>query len=802
MNTNFKWVSVSNEIAKEILEYKDKDEELMKIIQNAKEKMNQNPETKNGKIIEKIDGFSAMNILFTRFHWQNSDIIISSVSKEMGKEINLPRGKYEGIPKIHYTHIRLTNDTEDDKLLRKSLWDLFEICLKYSDTPNSENEKEFINKYNKAIKENQHLDKHFIKSLTVAMFICCPNTYIPLDVYTVREIKKSLNPKNNMDLIESCKDGQNYINLIHDFKNYINTNPNNNYKTIYELSAYSFEQNKFDDYTVYSAGAGSIENAKKLYNKVYYAIGWPKIGNLRNYKDNKILGEAIKQLAVDHPKDAKEALQNFKKLKKGDILILRTSKLVANKIRGATIYAVGLVAESFDTGYHFVQNIGHFIPVKWIKIYDPPFVEKDEYLDGTFRLLTKDQKQPILNVIEDDVLDTIKDIDLDSIKIDDLDLPTSETEITNDIDSTISETEITNYCDKNIILYGPPGTGKTYNSIRYAVDICNSKKDISIQELEENLANQNINYDEVKKEYDELTKEGRIAFTTFHQSYGYEDFIEGIKPVLDNKGKNDEEISKESKDIQYHIEDGTFKKFCEKAKEHTNQNYVFIIDEINRGNISKIFGELITLIESNKREGMPEALSTILPYSKKEFSIPSNVYILGTMNTADRSIAMMDTALRRRFKFIEKLPDFTLLPERINIEGKDINVSRMLEVINYRIEVLYDREHTIGHSFFMKLAKIKNPKVSDLKNLFIYEIIPLLQEYFYDDYSKIKLVLGNNFIIKNTDLNKKLFNADILKDTNTDLDEILENQYKINDEAFDNIENYIQIYDFNGDNNE
>ncbi len=332
---------------------------------------------------------------------------------------------------------------------------------------------------------------------------------------------------------------------------------------------------------------------------------------------------------------------------------------------------------------------------------------------------------------------------------------------------------------RNVILYGPPGTGKTYKTVVYAVAICNDKltRD-NIKELDETP------YEELIEEYRKLKKEGRIAFTTFHQSYGYEEFIEGIKPDVD------------ANDLKYKKEGGVFKDFCDNARE-TDAPCVFIIDEINRGNISKIFGELITLIEETKREGESEAMDAILPYSKKHFSVPKNVYILGTMNTADRSIALMDTALRRRFEFIEMIPDtkvLKVLNADIVKEGdKEINVAAMLKIINQRIELLYDREHTIGHAFFTKLRN--DPTLDTLGGIFENSIIPLLQEYFYEDYEKIQLVLGDNdksddaykFII-----DKKTSDGENLFKGNPDI-ELPEKTFEVQHDAFYEIESYKQI---------
>ena len=301
----------------------------------------------------------------------------------------------------------------------------------------------------------------------------------------------------------------------------------------------------------------------------------------------------------------------------------------------------------------------------------------------------------------------------------------------------------------NTILYGPPGTGKTYNSVFYSVGII--EKDESIFKLK--------NDDKVFKKFKEYKDRNLIKFITFHQSYGYEDFIEGIRPHL----------KEESKDLKYILHSGIFKDMCKRAKNEKENNYVLVIDEINRGNISKIFGELISLIESSKREGEKEEMEVILPYSKEKFTIPKNLYIIGTMNTADRSIALLDIALRRRFNFIEIMPEYNVLKE-----VEDIKVDLLLSSINEKIEFLLDREHTIGHSYFLNISTFE-----ELVKVFKNSIIPLLQEYFYDDFEKIKTIFSNNdFIIsKNISLNNQRKSI-----------------YKLNEEALKDKNNYKKIY--------
>ncbi|PRM98087.1 McrB family protein [Aliarcobacter cryaerophilus] len=400
----------------------------------------------------------------------------------------------------------------------------------------------------------------------------------------------------------------------------------------------------------------------------------------------------------------------------------------------------------------------------------------------------------------------------------------------------------------NQILFGSPGTGKTYNTINKAIEI-----------IENRVVTDDENREELKAKFEEYKKAGQIEFITFHQSFSYEEFVEGIK--AETKDDN----------ITYEVQAGIFKKLSKKALQNFNQskensinkkefetvfkelvldkliddekleikmkkssffikevdenkisfdkaggesqhvlliknlktmyeteenkiiigglsqyynplldyllknseiknkdkeplkNYILIIDEINRGNISKIFGELITLIEPSKRVGADEEIKLKLPYSADDFGVPLNLYIIGTMNTADRSIALMDTALRRRFHFEEMMPNSSLL-ENLVIDG--IKIDNLLETINKRVEYLYDRDHTIGHAYFMSLQNLESEedKKAELENIFRNKIIPLLQEYFYDDWEKVRLVLGDGFVEK-TEVKSDIFDENVRKDS-------------------------------------
>ncbi|HIF9259715.1 TPA: McrB family protein [Photobacterium damselae] len=445
----------------------------------------------------------------------------------------------------------------------------------------------------------------------------------------------------------------------------------------------------------------------------------------------------------------------------------------------------------------------------------------------------------------------------------------------------------------NQILYGPPGTGKTFHTIEAAVKAAEPTfyLDLNIDQLKGATQEQRA---QLQSKFKALSDSKRIRFVTFHQSYGYEEFVEGLKAECNDEGQ-----------ISYCVEAGIFKQICQDAKssnaehqqfdsaleklkelcsdeqnplrvktsnksefdvvyrggktflldpvsagkscgysaslenikklyltgnkdgiynisyvrglleymrEHLNlapisqhekqiQPYVLVIDEINRGNISKIFGELITLIEPSKRKGGEEALEVTLPYSGDIFSVPDNLHIIGTMNTADRSLAMMDTALRRRFDFVEMMPKPELFKNR---KIRNIDLTKLLTTLNNRIEVLYDREHTLGHAF---LFPVYNEQDEDkafqlLKSAFKNKIIPLLEEYFFDDWNKIRLVLGDNqkeaalcFVTKHEDNYESLFGADhglnLYEDTKVTF---LLASFDSHDSVWDQPEAYIAIY--------
>ncbi len=274
----------------------------------------------------------------------------------------------------------------------------------------------------------------------------------------------------------------------------------------------------------------------------------------------------------------------------------------------------------------------------------------------------------------------------------------------------------------NTILCGPPGTGKTFATAERCVRICDGTATQADSRIRER--------------YSELIDAGRVEFVTFHQSYGYEEFIEGYRPAG---------TSGTGGGLQLKLVPGVLRRLAGRAKDAPDSEHVLVIDEINRANISKVMGELITLLEEDKREGARNEVKVTLAYSGDAFTLPANLHILGTMNTADRSIALLDTALRRRFQFEEVSPDPGLLTAASKRTGVDLR--RVLRTMNERLEYLADRDHLLGHAWFMGTNSRE-----DVDAVMRHKIIPLLAEYFYDDWSKVQAVLGgtDDFVKKQT----------------------------------------------------
>lgn len=588
---------------------------------------------------------------------------------------------------------------------------------------------------------------------------------------------------------------------------------------------------------------------EEFYKEGYMGLGWDELGDLNNYESKEEINLTLKDIY-----STDSSLKNNTNANNDFVSRIKPKDIIFAKKGRTELLGYGEVTSE----YYFDQNADkykHRRKVNWKK-------------KGKWKV----PQNMVLKTLTD-ITDSSSSFNEGKKYYEDL------ISIINDQhmkleSSDINENVILSDVPLNQILYGPPGTGKTYYTINKALSIIEDK---TMDELETE-ERQNL-----KNRFKDYVDTGQIVFTTFHQSMSYEDFIEGIKPDLD-------EDEDGNKIVFYDVKDGIFKEIVKSAKKPvpiqreeanvygfeeawdeltssaqsllaenkyleltlisenrkidivnitsngnlklkpkngrekgytvsynrlrklfevfkdlslvknidkefrsviggsnstaywavlnfvnnkiaSNLNvinadnkkflpHVLIIDEINRGNVSAIFGELITLIEESKRQGNPEALEVTLPYSKDKFSIPSNLYIIGTMNTADRSVEALDTALRRRFVFEEMLPKTDL--EELNYKVYGYKLSEILDRINLRIEKLVDRDHCIGHAYFI------NKNEETIIDSFYMNIIPLLQEYFFGDYGKIGLVLGKGFVrLKETET--KIF-ADFSYDYKEDLE--------------------------------
>ena len=557
-------------------------------------------------------------------------------------------------------------------------------------------------------------------------------------------------------------------------------------KTSYELSYEAFMENNNKQYKkqtnqkkywLYSAGEKSYK-WDEFYKDGIMAIGWDYLGDLTKYSSQEEIADKItkEENKTQYPMNDSKANWEFAKdMQVGDIVYVK--KGLQDALIGRGIVKSDYIYDANRNEYKSIRK------VEWTHngIYDVDFKVLD---------IKQWNQKTLTDISENKYKDFCKKIE----KI---------------FNNNAKEDKNMNSQPLNQILYGPPGTGKTYNTIIKAMDIINPKlvqrdKDGNVEK-----------YDTLKNKFDELKQQGQIEFVTFHQSYSYEEFVEGIKPDL------------ESNELKYKLEDGIFKKICNSAKiniegdfekiysqfiEEIDENHEFktqkgsfkirvndndgltirtgdnfeketcgtitkeqiknqtftsigrkqkleaitkylkekygltfsasntvkphilIIDEINRGDVSKIFGELITLIEEDKRIGKEHRMTVTLPYSREPFGVPNNLYIIGTMNTADRSIALLDTALRRRFDFEEMIPKPELLRGK-DIEGVDLE--QLLTKINDRIKNEYDRDHQIGHSYLMS---VKDKE--DLERAYKNRILPLLNEYFYNDINTVAKILN------------------------------------------------------------
>ncbi|MEU7036731.1 AAA family ATPase [Streptomyces sp. NPDC046237] len=434
----------------------------------------------------------------------------------------------------------------------------------------------------------------------------------------------------------------------------------------------------------------------------YAAVGFDELGDLHDFADKEEFARAVRQRFAGQ--DARQAADVWQ------LLEMRPGDRVVGYRDDDEIFAVGrvtgdgycwradrparrhTVAVEWDTSYELVfdlpvpgwgpDRVTEVRPASWTKI---------KQLRAE-RLKLKAAEEPDAEVVED--APVLQPLDAELQRVDDALTRRGQA-----------------------ILYGPPGTGKTYQALRYAVQRLGALSD----DLPGVAPWAEPESTEYRATLDVLQKAGRLTLVTFHPSYGYEDFVEGLRPVKGQAG------------LALEPRAGVFKRVCEAASEDPEHAYLVIVDEFNRGNVPKVLGELITVLEKDKR-----GLSITLPLSEEPFAVPRNVLLLGTMNTADRSIRMLDSAIRRRFAFVELLPDPKPL-RGFNVDQLDLGV--FLETLNARVRQMLDREKQIGHAFLLPGGE-PVATAQELAAIVRDEIMPLLQEYAYDDYGLLTSFLG------------------------------------------------------------
>ena len=642
-------------------------------------------------------------------------------------------------------------------------------------TPIMEDLWKFANDINNGIIDeslfNKLLTYNAIKlaKLSQFIYICNPNKYFSCDTTMLSYLGNPSIEQNYSSFLKIqniCKEKKELPYQLSE-KAWYSLKSNNN-----------LNQQKSRKFWLYAAGEKSYK-WNDFYKESIMALGWDNLGNLKNYhSQDEIAQELQKYSSKDsYPKNDSKANWEFaNKMDIGDIVYVKQG--LEPILLGRGIIESDYIYDDTRNEYKSIRK------VRWTHngIYNVDFNELD---------IKQWNQKTLTDISENKYKDFCKKIE----------------KVFNN--NAKEDKKNMNSQPRNQILYGPPGTGKTYNTVIKAIEITNP-------ELIQKDKDGNVeNYKTLKEKFDELKQQGQIEFVTFHQSYSYEEFVEGIKPDL------------ESNELKYKLEDGIFKKICNSAKiniegdfekiysqfiEEIDENHEFktqkgsfkirvndndgltirtgdnfeketcgtitkeqiknqtftsigrkqkleaitkylkekygltfsvsntvkphilIIDEINRGDVSKIFGELITLIEEDKRIGKEHQMTVTLPYSREPFGVPNNLYIIGTMNTADRSIALLDTALRRRFDFEEMMPKPELLRGK-DIEGVDLE--QLLTKINDRIKNEYDRDHQIGHSYLMEVENKEQ-----LERAYKNRILPLLNEYFYNDIDSVAKILN------------------------------------------------------------
>lgn len=707
MNTvdQFLWVDFYQEFAKKLVDYKDNRAELIKRVKEIYNLTGFSMPTleKENNLVD-IDPFTVFGLFNKRITDRNRARILDTVAKLFDLKSKAPIS-FNGLPVLNNqnaTYYRFVDERNDEDI--DDLWSLFISAIEYDKDPISENKKKVSHYFD--IVNNKKGNGN--SKITKGLYWIAPNSFLNLDSrnqwYIFESGKFPSEILNGIERLDSKMSSSNYFKIIEKVKTYLKSPESkwNNFKELsFEAWRYSeivnreIKENKMiaessamiDDeratihYWVYAPGRDSYM-WEEFYKRGVMAIGWDEIGDLSLFESKSEIKEKMKNIYDSNLsyKNATHAAWQFaNEMKVGDIIFVKKGR--------SQLIGRGIVTSDYFYDFE-ASEYNHIRTVKWTHHGEWPYPGKAAMKTLTDVTPYSDFVEKLNNIFDDDTSEDIEEVEKSYSSY-------TKEDFLSDIFMSEEEYERLKSVltfKKNIILQGAPGVGKTYTAKRLAYSLMGEK---------------NIE---------------RVKMVQFHQSYSYEDFIMGFRPS----------------DNGFELRKGAFYNFCKKAELDACNDYFFIIDEINRGNLSKIFGELFMLFENDKR-----GASLQLVYSDEKFSIPENLYIIGMMNTADRSLAILDYALRRRFAFFELQPGFDtdgFKTYQSNINNRKLdNLIACVKNLNYAItaDESLGEGFCIGHSYFCNLTP---GSVNDqvISNIVEYELIPLLKEYWFDEPTLVR----------------------------------------------------------------
>lgn len=707
MNTvdQFLWVDFYQEFAQKLVAYRDNRLDLIKKVKEIyKLSAISMPTLEKDNNLVDIDPFTVFGLFNKKLRDENRIKLLETIAKLFDLKSKVPTS-FDSLPVLNpqnATYYRFVDERNDGDI--DDLWSLFISAIEYDKNPISENKENVSNYFD--IVNNQKGNGN--SKITMGLYWIAPNTFLNLDSRNQWFIFKSGKfPSKILDGIESLDSkiySADYFKIIEKVKTYLQS-PESKWKIFKELSfeawKYSEEVNKknqelkmvaessalMDDenetirYWVYAPGEGSYM-WDDFYKRGVMAIGWNEIGDLSLFKNKSEIKEAMKKIYgpnLSYQNATHATWQFANEMKVGDIIFVKKGR---SQLIGRGIVTSDYFYDSEAEEYNHIRTVNWTHHGEWSypgKAAMKTLTDVTPYIDVVEKLK---------NIFDDGTSEDVEEVEKSYSSY-------TKEDFLNDVFMSEEEYERLRSVfvfKKNIILQGAPGVGKTYAAKRLAYSLIGEKN------------------------------AERVKMVQFHQSYSYEDFIMGFRPS----------------DIGFELRKGTFYNFCKRAELDAVNDYFFIIDEINRGNLSKIFGELFMLLENDKR-----GASLQLVYSDEKFSIPDNLYIIGMMNTADRSLAMLDYALRRRFAFFELQPGFDtdgFKTYQSNINNRKLdNLIACVKNLNYAIatDESLGEGFCIGHSYFCNLTpESVNDQV--ISNIVEYELIPLLKEYWFDEPTLVR----------------------------------------------------------------